>query len=597
MKVFISHSPKDRIVAKKIYENFLSSEIVPCLDCNSLITGRNSDESTLQGVNTYGFFWALPSSDNLRKNNCSYSEIALTRDTLGDLPRSEIFFIPLSTRMNNRLSDESRQFDPKKISLFSAKASHLNNVVSFVKTDCKNLCLEYNKTPSQWRKSRGETNNKYSSEEFLKSTNLKSKFINEKGGSAYVKKIKNLNSLRIGSYYNNLLDHHDYSESNSKENMFMFNDSNYEAKKKEMYLKRNYASFSKLFYTLLLCYYDAGFLYPEKLRRINPYIDLIHDNWKLALKARDELFNIITYREPKTDRMASIIFWRSTNHGWVAQHLIATKRYPAGACAMMMQVQAEVILGGAKYQSFQNWFNPENRFANKIFGSVVQTIGEENSDVKSYKYLAVLPTERHEPFSDIRVKKCNNKDKDDIYEFASKVCGRVYANAEELGSDDLELEKLNKHYRKVGLSRKRFIWMAFCSKTGKSLGAAIAYRGPFGFNFSYIENRCDLLVDPDLDESRAESVCQALLSHARDAYFGKMFSLKYPLKYIPVVTDKRCANIMDPSKTKRINNYNQSIWLDKGFEGWYKNVENISKRLMERIERKLKRETKVALLN
>jgi hypothetical protein len=51
-------------------------------------------------------------------------------------------------------------------------------------------------------------------------------------------------------------------------------------------------------------------------------------------------------------------------------------------------------------------------------------------------------------------------------------------------------------YRALGLRRYRRIWLAMMDGHDAPVGAAIAYRGPLGFNLSFLENRCDVLLDP-----------------------------------------------------------------------------------------------------
>ena len=55
-------------------------------------------------------------------------------------------------------------------------------------------------------------------------------------------------------------------------------------------------------------------------------------------------------------------------------------------------------------------------------------------------------------------------------------------------------------------------------KRGRCVGVALAHRGPLGLNFSYTENRCDLIMGPNLVPSQATEVAANLLRAAADAY-------------------------------------------------------------------------------
>ncbi len=98
---------------------------------------------------------------------------------------------------------------------------------------------------------------------------------------------------------------------------------------------------------------------------------------------------------------------------------------------------------------------------------------------------------------------------------ASVARGSIYVAAEQLATDP-ELTEVDQLYREVGLKRTRQVWLAFREYKDEPVGAAIAYRGPLGLNFSYIENRCDLLLHPTLPESDALDVVASLL---RACYF------------------------------------------------------------------------------
>lgn len=330
-------------------------------------------------------------------------------------------------------------------------------------------------------------------------------------------------------------------------------------------------------------YEEVGFLYPEKRRRMAPYMDIIRKNWETARKAKKDILWTIVFKEPESSRMASVSIWRSTNNGWITQHLTSTG-FPAGACAMMLHTQAEV--SSKNYKSAQNWFQPTNRYANRVFGSVIGTVSEEFASVNLFNFLEVKKPYRNKAYPDaIKIIKCTNTNHNGIYDLTKKIRGKIYAEAEELGEDDIELKGVDEIYRRVGLSRKRYIWMA--RYNSKPVGAAIAYRGPFGLNFSFIENRCDLLIDPNLNNETAESVCNALIENAARAYFNSDFPLKYPdnVDYIPVMADDRCSDILKRFGAVLIRKYNQSIWLNKGFRAWSQRTEKIFQRVMDRERR------------
>src|SRR5262249_48640471 len=107
--------------------------------------------------------------------------------------------------------------------------------------------------------------------------------------------------------------------------------------------------------------------------------------------------------------------------------------------------------------------------------------------------------------------------KADLCSVAAKTRGQVYVTAEEL-TGDIAFQGLDVRYRQVGLRRSRHIWLAYRNNRRELIGAAIAYRGPLGLNFSFLENRCDLLMLPSLSETESGKASTALLGAAVKAY-------------------------------------------------------------------------------
>jgi len=320
-------------------------------------------------------------------------------------------------------------------------------------------------------------------------------------------------------------------------------------------------------------YEKSGFLYPEKRDRIAPYMDLILDNWQAALKLDDQILNVVKFKgkNSKKEQLTSISFWRSTLNSWVAQHLVSTG-FPVGVCAMMLKAQAEVNIEKHRYKSFQNWFSKNNAYANLVFGTLVKTIGKQHSNVELYSYMGVNKITKR-PSQKITISYYQHDRQKELYNFYCKIRGKIDAEAEEINEPDMELDQLDQLYQKVGLRRKRYVWLASYKQNKQIVGAAIAYRGPFGFNFSLIENRCDLLIESNISIDERQTICHNLLTEASKAYFENQFNMAFPIKYFPVVTDANTAVIIKKAGGELLREYNKSIWLHQAFEGWYQHIQ------------------------
>ncbi len=137
-------------------------------------------------------------------------------------------------------------------------------------------------------------------------------------------------------------------------------------------------------------YAKTGFFYPSKKRKLTPYLPIVEDCWRKALKLGEDVFWIATVADAKTNSWASICNWRTTYSGWVSQHLIGTG-HAAYPLMLMLATQTKVINESKNkpYQSFQNWYRPTNKYANKVFGLLGAAINKESRCVKEFAYYLI----------------------------------------------------------------------------------------------------------------------------------------------------------------------------------------------------------------
>jgi hypothetical protein len=322
-------------------------------------------------------------------------------------------------------------------------------------------------------------------------------------------------------------------------------------------------------------YERTGFLYPDKAARLLPHLEQVKENWRRMLRRGESLLYVLTAGDQKHGR-ASIAVWRTARNGWTSQHLVSENN-PYASRAVMLAGSAASFLKGVD-ESHQNWFRPENRFPSRVFGSMVQTIGESFSSVQRHMYFAlprklVLPAQKG-----IRVVPYSPSQKEPLCAIATAARGSVYVTAEEL-REDVEFKAVDEMYRSVGLRRTRRVWLAYRGYKDEPIGAVVAYRGPLGVNFSYIENRCDLLLHPTLPDSDVLGAAACLLKAASSAYQG------FELSAIPVITDQIAAAAMKQLGAEFLRHYCQGIWLKGGQLRFYRHVDGFYSRLLARSER------------
>ena len=322
-------------------------------------------------------------------------------------------------------------------------------------------------------------------------------------------------------------------------------------------------------------YERTGFLYPEKAARLLPHLKQVRENWRRMLQGGDSLLYVLTAGDRRRG-LASIAVWRTTHYGWTSQHLVSENN-PVASRAVMLAGTAASILKGAD-ESHQNWFRPENRFPSRVFGSMVQTIGQSHSSVQRHMYFALPRNSALSSDEKVRIVPYDPSYEEDLCLIASVARGGIYVAAEQLATDP-ELTEVDQLYREVGLKRTRQVWLAFKGNKEEPVGAAIAYRGPLGLNFSYIENRCDLLLHPTLPEADALSVVASLLRAATSAYKD------FELDAIPVIAEEIAAPALQKLGAEFLRHYCQGTWLQEGQLRFYRHVDGFYARLLARMEK------------
>ncbi len=319
-------------------------------------------------------------------------------------------------------------------------------------------------------------------------------------------------------------------------------------------------------------YERCGFLYPAKLQKLAPYLPLVKENWRKARRAGELLQWVATYEDDTNGQWGSITSWRSTASGWVTQHLVALGG-PIASRAVMLAGQS-VRLEDRRDSAHQSWFRRGNRYANKIFGSITGALGKRNSWVGDYSYF-FLPLKLVPPISStLRVDTATIADLPEVRHAVTAARSAVYCAAEALCDDDLTLEAVDQLYAQVGLRRYRRILIARSTASSDILGVAVAYRGPLGLNFSFLENRCDLILAPALSAASAREVSAALTAAVAATYED------FEPGVVPIVIDICYAEALRALGAEYIRDYAQSIWLSAGFEAWYRHTERFYERLI-----------------
>ena len=85
-------------------------------------------------------------------------------------------------------------------------------------------------------------------------------------------------------------------------------------------------------------------------------------------------------------------------------------------------------------------------------------------------------------------------------------------------------------------------------------------------NFSFLENRCHLIVNPEAQQQDVAAACSSLLSAALPAYSN------FEPDAVPVVIRAGHIAGVAGGGLEFVRNYNQSIWTREAFPDWYRHV-------------------------
>lgn len=327
-------------------------------------------------------------------------------------------------------------------------------------------------------------------------------------------------------------------------------------------------------------YSEIGFLYPEKLNLLLPFIEQIKKNWRTLKDCPEELLWILTKETPNTDDFASVSVIKQSNYGLLAQHLVSNGNpYLSLKVMLDAQFRAEHICTEDEVRSSQNWFRPKNRYAHRIFASMYNKLGPESAFIRSYDYLHfktsdILPYHTNQ----YRVEEVVTADTE-LIEFVKSEYSNVFVRAEELDQKDILLNELNEKHKKHGLFRYRRICKIINNESNTIKACVIANRSPLGLNFSFLENRCYYITDSQLKEPELFSTLSVMNNYAAQVYDD------IALGSIPIVTDASTSSSLQKLGANFIRVYVQSIWLREGFSEWYNHINSF----LSKIERKLRR--------
>jgi hypothetical protein len=297
-------------------------------------------------------------------------------------------------------------------------------------------------------------------------------------------------------------------------------------------------------------YKAAGLVDQVEPERLAPHMSAFEETWERTLSAGDQLRRLFTVEPTDGGRgWGSVDSWRSANGTWTFQNMVADGHVGYDkACALMAIAMCWADLDFVAIEAPSS-----NAVLNRVLEGSAHALGDHLSARASYEYVAMVPPDAGA--SRVRLREIMGPSSE-LLDLVRRSRGPVPVVAAGLTTDP-GLEQLDALYRSVGLRRYRRIWLAQ-SRSGKSLGAALAHRGPLGLNFSLLENRCDLVLDVTLPVEEATEVAVVLLAAAADAYAD------FVPGFLPVVTPRIQVGPAIALGGSAVESFGQNNWLRPG---------------------------------
>jgi hypothetical protein len=324
----------------------------------------------------------------------------------------------------------------------------------------------------------------------------------------------------------------------------------------------------------LFAKYEAcGFLYPAKLARLKPVFGRIAENWERSMRAVDgrSLHRVYCYGSVESGAWASVSVWTTTNGTVHSQHLVSAGR-PEASRAVLLCAQSDSY--SQSEQGAQNWFRAENRYPARIFGSCTLALGPAQSCVAQHACIGIDRSRLPDADGAVRVDRATDADAPAVDRLARRLCGDVQARADEWAAGDVGLAALDRRYAAVGLRRHRSVFVATAPGMLEPIGLAVAYRGPLGLNFSFLENRCEVWIDPQLPGELQAATAAALIRRSASVYDD------FELPSILVTTDAFTGRELLDRGAQPLQDYTRSAWLREGYGAWYAHVNGFYARVL-----------------
>ncbi|MBS1810144.1 MAG: hypothetical protein JST84_18430 [Acidobacteria bacterium] len=260
---------------------------------------------------------------------------------------------------------------------------------------------------------------------------------------------------------------------------------------------------------------ESGFLYPEKVARLESVLPEIQQTVRALLRENGKLTATVALREAQMlEAHMNILRWYENT--WIVQHLAALPMSARTNCA-----SARLTLGFTFYGRLRPdivwskmYFRPNNPWPARVFGGYARRINDpQTSDLRTFHYLVAATTDDSpKSLTGIEVYQAGEEDRGLIEDWFTMRGRTTEVQANQLQASDDGLANLSRAYEQAGLMRRRESLIA--ARNGRVTGFALLEIASLGMNFSELTNAFTVHL---MDDTDAETRL-ALVESAKQRY-------------------------------------------------------------------------------
>ena len=246
---------------------------------------------------------------------------------------------------------------------------------------------------------------------------------------------------------------------------------------------------------------DSGFLYPEKVSRLEPLLPEIHSTMRTMLACNGEVMSTVVIGPPEAlDAHISLLRW--CDETWIVQHLAALPLTGRGADATARLNLAFSYYGRIRPDIVwaKMYFRPNNVWPARVFGGFARGVEDPaTADLRVFHYLvAPVDSACPEVSAGVNVRSATDTDSEIVREWFQE-----RGRHAELAANHLDrVNYSSAAHQSLGLTRRREGLVA--ERDGKPAGFALLEFSSRGMNFSELTNSFTVhLFEPDRDTQLA----------------------------------------------------------------------------------------------